>query len=42
MLALDAAARYPSARLFAQDLTASATMLKGQLAEMMRALFAAA
>jgi len=42
VLAMDAGARYPSARLFAQDLTPSATMLKGQLAEMMRALFAAA
>jgi hypothetical protein len=42
VLAMDAGARYPSARLFALDLTPSATMLKGQLAEMMRALFAAA
>ena len=40
VLAMDAAARYPSARVFAQDLTPSATMVKGQLAEMMRALFA--
>ena len=40
VLAADAAARYPSARVFAQDLTPSATMVKGQLAEMMRALFA--
>ena len=40
VLAMDAAARYPSARVFAQDLTPSATMAKGQLAEMMRALFA--
>ena len=42
VLALDPAARYPSARAFGQDLTPSATMVKGQLAEMMRALFAAA
>jgi serine/threonine protein kinase len=42
VLSMDATGRYPSARIFAQDLTASATMLKGQLAEMMRALFAAA
>ena len=40
VLAMDAAARYPSARVFAQDLTPSATMVKGQLAEMLRALFA--
>ena len=39
VLAMDAAARYPSARVFAQNLTPSATMVKGQLAEMMRALF---
>ena len=41
VLALDPAARYPNARAFGQDLTASATMVKGQLAEMLRALFAA-
>jgi len=41
VLALDPAARYPNARAFGQELTASATMAKGQLAEMMRALFAA-
>jgi len=41
VLANDATGRYPSARAFANELTASATMLKGQLAEMMRALFAA-
>jgi hypothetical protein len=41
VLALDPATRYPSARAFGQDLTPSATMVKGQLAEMMRALFAA-
>ena len=41
VLALDSAARYPNARAFGQDLTPSATMVKGQLAEMMRALFAA-
>ena len=40
-LAMDVNSRYPSARAFAQDLTPSATMVKGQLAEMMRALFAA-
>ena len=40
VLAMDAAARYPSARVFAQDMTPSATMAKGQLAEMMRTLFA--
>ena len=40
-LSMDATGRYPSARLFAKELTTSATMLKGQLAEMMRALFAA-
>jgi serine/threonine protein kinase len=39
VLALDPASRYASARAFAQALTPSATMLKGQLAEMMRALF---
>jgi hypothetical protein len=39
VLAMDPAARYPSARAFAQDLTPSATMVKGQIAEMMRALF---
>ncbi len=42
VLANDFTGRYPSARAFAHDLTSSATMLKGQLAEMMRALFAAA
>jgi hypothetical protein len=41
VLALDPAARYPTARAFGQDLTPSATMVKGQLAEMLRALFAA-
>jgi eukaryotic-like serine/threonine-protein kinase len=41
VLANDFTGRYPSARAFAHDLTSSATMLKGQLAEMMRALFAA-
>ncbi len=41
VLALDPAARYPNARAFGQDLTPSATMVKGQLAEMLRALFAA-
>jgi hypothetical protein len=41
VLALDPAARYPNARAFGQDLTPSATMVRGQLAEMMRALFAA-
>jgi serine/threonine-protein kinase len=40
VLAIDSSARYPSARAFAQDLTPSATMAKGQIAEMMRALFA--
>ena len=39
VLALDPAKRFVSARAFAHELTASATMLKGQLAEMMRALF---
>ena len=39
VLALDPAARYANARAFARDMTPSATMLKGQLAEMMRALF---
>jgi len=39
ILALDPGSRYPSARAFAQALSPSATMLKGQLAEMMRALF---
>ena len=39
VLALDPATRFPSARAFAQALTPSATMLKGQLAEMMRSLF---
>ena len=41
VLAQDPASRYPTARAFAQALTPSATMAKGQLAEMMRALFAA-
>jgi serine/threonine protein kinase len=41
VLALDPASRFISARVFAQELTASATMLKGQLAEMMRSLFSA-
>jgi hypothetical protein len=41
VLALDPAVRYPNARAFGQDLTPSATMVRGQLAEMMRALFAA-
>jgi serine/threonine-protein kinase len=40
VLAIDSGARYPSARAFAKDLTPSATMAKGQIAEMMRALFA--
>jgi hypothetical protein len=40
VLAMDPAARYANARAFAQELTVSATMLKGQLAEMMRGLFA--
>ena len=39
VLALDPAARYPTARAFAHDLTPTATMAKGQIAEMMRALF---
>ena len=39
VLALDPGSRYPSARAFAQALTPSATMVTGQLAEMMRALF---
>jgi type II secretory pathway pseudopilin PulG len=39
VLAMDPASRYPSARAFAHALTPSATMVKGQLAEMMRALF---
>jgi serine/threonine protein kinase len=38
-LAMDVNSRYPSARAFAQDLTPSATMVKGQVSEMMRALF---
>jgi hypothetical protein len=41
VLAMDPAARYASARAFAQDLTPSATMAKGQIAELMRGLFAA-
>jgi hypothetical protein len=41
VLAMDPAARYPNARAFALDLTPSATMAKGQIAEMMRSLFAA-
>jgi serine/threonine-protein kinase len=39
VLALDPASRFPSARAFAQALSPSATMLKGQLAQMMRSLF---
>ena len=39
VLALDPAARYATARAFAHDLTPTATMAKGQIAEMMRALF---
>ena len=38
---MDPASRFISARVFAQELTASATMLKGQLAELMRSLFSA-
>ena len=41
VLAMDPASRFISARVFAQELTASATMLKGQLAELMRSLFSA-
>jgi hypothetical protein len=41
VLAMDPASRFVSARAFAHELTASATMLKGQLAEMMRSLFSA-
>jgi serine/threonine-protein kinase len=39
VLAMDPASRFPSARTFGQALMPSATMVKGQLAEMMRALF---
>jgi serine/threonine protein kinase len=42
VLAMDPAARYANARAFAQDLTPTATMAKSQVAEMLRALFAAA
>jgi hypothetical protein len=41
VLAMDPASRFPSARTFGQALMPSATMVKGQLAEMMRALFRA-
>jgi hypothetical protein len=39
VLAMDPASRFPTARAFSQALTPSATMVKGQLAELLRGLF---